>query len=255
MQHTNCTHSLHKPLVSGIGSYCVAYGKVDLRDLQPYALLILEGAHYSSAEIQKSTSKDQVRVAYLSTTEVNLHAPYFDLLNDRCLAKNPNWNSRYLDPGDSLVREILLGLAKEYKAKGFDGLFLDTLDNTGSFGPLKHYRRRHIALLEDLRSDWPEGIFIQNSGLHLPSHIFNLLLRESVLSVIDLVTCAWEMRAETQQLELLQSLLNYNEHFLLLEYANTITQRHAIEKRMRELGCIGTVANLSLQGVPKFTSA
>jgi len=255
MQHTNRTHSLDLPLVSGIGSYCVAYGKVDLRELQYYELLILEGAHYTQAEIQKCISEDQVRVAYLSTTEVNRNAPYFTQLNDCCFGLNPIWNSMYLDPADPVVRKVLLGLAEEYRDMGFDGLFLDTLDNTGPFGPLRHCKKGLIGLLEELRTIWPQGIFIQNAGIHLPSHIFNLLLRESVLSDVDLASRAWKMRTEEEQLQLLGRLLEYTERFVLLEYAHTETQRHALELRMRELGCVGTVANLSLQGAPKFTSA
>jgi endo-alpha-1,4-polygalactosaminidase (GH114 family) len=233
----------------------VAYGKVNLRELQSYELLILEGAHYGHAELKKVRYAGQVRVAYLSTTEVNMFAPYFSQLKDRCLGLNPHWNSRYLNPGDSEVRRVLLGLVEGYRAMGFDGLFLDTLDNTGSFGPLKHFRSALIDLLEELRTLWPEGIFIQNSGVHLPYHFFNLLLRESVLSAMDLTSGAWRMREEREQGLLLKTLQSYREHFILLEYANTEPQRHALETRMRELGCTGTVANLSLQGVPKFIPA
>ena len=89
-------------------------------------------------------------LAYISLGEVNSNASHYNLLKDNTLGKNNNWNSHYLDLKSDKTTIVLMRLIKKNLDKGFDGLFLDNIDNYSSFGPQKNQRKELIELIKKI---------------------------------------------------------------------------------------------------------
>lgn len=148
--------------LEGIATYAVYYGSdpqeaaklvnFDLAIVQPYlpnsALKLLKEAGVKV-------------VAYLSIGEAEPNHP---VPKDWILGQNPNWGSYFVDARKPGWQEWVLGQAKSYLERGFDGLFLDTLDTADLFpevGP------GLVALVRKLREAFPKAILVQNRGFRL----------------------------------------------------------------------------------------
>lgn len=238
--------------LSGLETFLPVYGKVDPRVFADYDLLVLEGGHYLDQDINNYKREGQYIIAYLSITEINGDANYFSRLEGQLLGRHPYWNSFYLDPGNMRVREELLNIAGDYRQAGFDGLFLDTLDNTGPHGPLRAHASEMTEFVAILRKMWPEALLVQNSGLHIPPGTCDMVIKESVLGYVDFDHSVYGLRSPEIQEALVHELNTYGMPYALLEYARTKKHYKALEDRMGTLGCMGSIANLELQGLPKF---
>lgn len=235
------------------GRFLVAYNRLTAWDMSPYDLLILEPWQYDQAHFSVLKEEGKTYVAYLSMTEVNEHAAYYDRLAGLGEGRNTAWGSRYINPGHPEVRAVLLSLLERYRNMGFDGLFFDTLDNTGSFGSLQAWESGLEDLLLEFRRLWPSGLFIQNGGLHLPTGICDLVLKESVLGNVDLETKQYSIRPAAIQARLIKELRAYGQPFALLEYAKTEMHRNKLRQLMDQHKLPGLITNLELSQQPKFT--
>lgn len=233
--------------------FLVSYGPLALRDMEDYNLLILEAGHYGTAGFRSLKKEGKTYVAYISLTEVNEHASYFERFRGQCEDRNVHWGSWLINPGAPQVRTILLDLVHRYRDMGFDGLFFDTLDNTGPYGSKKEWKPGLIELLLAIRKHWPGGYFIQNGGLHLPAGLCDMVVKESVFGDVDLHTEAYTIRNEEIRNGILAELQAYGLPFAVLEYAATRRHYQALSNSIAKTQVHALIANLPLSGTPKFT--
>ncbi len=148
--------------LEGIATYAVYYGKdpAEAEKLVNFDLAIVQPTLPDA--LLKLLKKAGVKVvAYLSIGEAE---PGHLVPKEWILGQNPNWGSYFVDARQPGWQEWVLGKAKEYLDRGFDGLFLDTLDTADLFpevGP------GLVALVKRLRQGFPEAILIQNRGFRL----------------------------------------------------------------------------------------
>jgi polysaccharide biosynthesis protein PelA len=115
--------------------YCpwvVYYGHpVEPELFKPYNPIVLEPGNFP--EIPFALKENKVVYAYLSLGEISKERPYFNEAKELglLLGENPNWpGSYYVDVRqESWARLVLDRLIPALLVQGFQGIFLDTLDD------------------------------------------------------------------------------------------------------------------------------
>lgn len=139
-----------------------------LAELSQFDQLVLQSEHYSKTEIRVLKSHKQKVFAYLSIGEIaNPQA------NQRTWIKQSNrqWRSGVVDPLNQQWQQWLLSRVPAIVEKGYDGLFLDTLDSYQQIAAndvvkLK-YQQALVDLVIKLKKDHPNLKLIFNRGFEL----------------------------------------------------------------------------------------
>ena len=79
-------------------------------------------------------------------------------------ARNNNWNSYFVDAGNGVWQQMVIGRAGELLAMGFDGIFLDTIDTAEIFPDT---RPGMAELIRRLREHFPEAKIVANRGFFM----------------------------------------------------------------------------------------
>lgn len=92
-------------------------------------MIAIEPEDYSDAEIAALKQSGAKVLAYLSIGSVSDEISYYKTLKPYTLRKLDDWpHERYLDLRQPVVREWIQKRARELKARGFDGWWLDNVD-------------------------------------------------------------------------------------------------------------------------------
>jgi hypothetical protein len=143
--------------------------------------------------------------------------------------------------------------------KGYDGMFLDNIDNYTIFGPQKDQRKELVTLLRNIKEKYPKKEFIQNAALDLiaeTSAYVDAVAIESVASLYDFKTKKYGMRDNKQFDETMTRLKNVNANYkmpiILIEYADTKKLQNKITEKIKPSGFQYFIGNINLQHLPKF---
>jgi uncharacterized protein (TIGR01370 family) len=136
-------------------------------------------------------------LGYLSLCEVEQHRKWFAAAKEAGIlaGENPNWRGSYfVDIRDARWRKIVVDqLAPEILAQGFQGLFLDTLDDAADLenrDPKKFrgMKAAAIQLVGEIRKAAPTATLMVNRGYDLLPEIagqIDIALGESVYGTYD----------------------------------------------------------------------
>lgn len=104
-------------------SICFYYGTGRLDDLAGYLRVVLQPGSYQPAELRYLAEQDVQTLAYLSLSEdQGPPAPW------QRQERNPDWGGAFVQVGHPLWVAHVVDAAKAAIARGFAGLFLDTLN-------------------------------------------------------------------------------------------------------------------------------
>ena len=160
-----------------------------------YDLVVLDSQSHPPLAALKRPGR--ILLAYLSLGEVAKDRPYFMEAKREgiLLEENPNWaGSHFVDLRSSLwLRRVLEQLVPSILSSGFDGLFLDTLDDPVELervDPVGHHGMTAAAvdLVRRLRLSFPGSALMMNRGYGLLPEVAPLidcLLGESLYSTYD----------------------------------------------------------------------
>jgi uncharacterized protein (TIGR01370 family) len=240
-------------------SVFVCYGRLQPESIKGFSYVILESKYYTFYEVQKIKSQNEKVVAYISLGEINANSNYFEQFNSDFSGKNEVWNSHYLNLKSEKTLEILMKMVDNILANGYDGLFLDNIDNFSDFGHQSNQKAEVIQLIKKIKTDYFNHILIQNAGLELINETVQYIdsvVVESVASNYTFDDKSYKLRNEFEFEEYVNKLVSikkqYNLPILLIEYANTIPLRNAIEKRIKPSRFDYFIGNINLQSIPKF---
>jgi hypothetical protein len=253
-------------LFSSFGFFCqaqqrvlVCYGKFDVNLVKGYDLIILESAHFNFYEVKKLKENNKKLIAYISLGEIHETSANFQLLKKTTLGKNNNWNSHYLDLSSAVTLDVLNKSIKNIFFKGYDGLFLDNIDNFGTFGPQLAQQKQVIDFIASIKKNYPQAFIIQNAGLELLDQTdlyINSVLIESVASNYSFETGLYGLRDSNDFLKYTNKIKDlYIKHkipIILTEYADSRSLYLKIEKRIKNLGYSYFIGEINLQEVPSF---
>ena len=237
----------------------ICYGKLKPEAIKGYNYVILESRHYLPSNIRVIKSQNEKVYAYISLGEVNEHAAHFAKLKNSTLGKNKIWNSYYLDLRKSKTTEVLMSIVDEIFAKGYDGLFLDNIDNYTIHGPQKDQKNELLALLKKIKDKYPKKEFIQNAGLDLAAETsasVDAIAIESVASDYSFKNNKYQLRDKVQfesQMSRLQSISKeYKMPVILIEYSDSAKLTAQITDRIKDSKFEYFIGNINLQTLPQF---
>ena len=240
-------------------SVFVCYGRLEPETIKGYSYVILESKYYTFYEVQRIKSQNEKVVAYISLGEINANSSYFKEFKSDFSGKNEVWNSHYLNLKSEKTLEILMKMVDNILANGYDGLFLDNIDNFSSFGPQSNQKEDVIQLIKKIKTDYFNHILIQNAGFELineTGQYIDSVVFESVASNYTFDDKSYKLRDEFEFDAYINKLVSIKNQFqmpiLLIEYADTIPLRNAIEKRIKPSRFDYFIGNINLQTMPKF---
>ena len=239
----------------------VCYGRLEPGSIKGYDYVIIESKYYTYYEVQKIKSQNDKVVAYISLGEINANSSYFPQFESDFSGKNEIWNSHYLNLKSEKTQTILRKMVDNILALGYDGLFLDNVDNFSSFGPQFNQKLELIDLIKGIKTEYFDHILIQNSGLELlkeTAPFVNYVVVESVASNYTFDDKSYKLRNENEFEEYINKLIEikkkYDLPILLIEYANTFELRDAIEKRIKPSRFDYFIGNINLLTTPQFNN-
>lgn len=166
--------------IKGITSYVVYYdGEKHLNDLAArlarYDLAILDTHRLTKAEMEALRGGGKLLVSYLSVGEVNKEDPLHQAAQEKgwIIGCNKDWGSSYINVSLPEWQEQMSRSADRILEKGYDGVFLDTVDTVDLEGVSAELRAKlkqgMVGLIHRLRTDHPDMLIVQNRGLSVVS--------------------------------------------------------------------------------------
>lgn len=244
----------HKPNVF----FC--YGKLNPLEIRGFDYVILESKHFNASDIKKVKKLNGKVLAYISLGEVNSQSRLFKQLKDITLGKNENWDSYYLDLQSETTVQVLFSEIDRILADGYDGLFLDNIDNFTSFGFQKNQKSEIITFIEKIKGKYPEQFILQNAGIELvaDTHKFvDGIVVESVASDYTFSDNKYKLRDEKAYDDYIKKLnqlrRKYKFPIILVEYADSAELYTEILTRIKKTNFLYFIGTIDLQGYPEFT--
>ncbi|MBJ6136154.1 endo alpha-1,4 polygalactosaminidase [Marinobacter litoralis] len=170
--HTLAASSAAPNPPHNIGFY---YGhEAPIGSLYAYDWLVLQPSQTTNARLDLLQKGNTRPIAYLSAGEMAFtDQAAQSLQQDWVLGENTAWKSYVLDIRNESVRDFMLEqVVAPAIARGFQGVFLDTLDshlltNEGRENP-QAFAEAQGLLIATIRERFPDSRIIINRGFHLP---------------------------------------------------------------------------------------
>ena len=198
--------------------------KAPLSAYDPYKVIVVDSdAHPNLSELKQSGQK--IVLGYISVGEVESYRKYFSLVKQQGLLmhENANWpNSWMVDLRSKKWVSVLLDhVAPSILASGFDGFFLDTVDNAEyleSLDPVSNAGMEEAAkqIILDLRARFPNAKIMMNRGYAVLPDVgrqIDYLLAESVYSSFDFKQSRYFVVENQQYQEHLNILMQAQKKF------------------------------------------
>lgn len=144
------------------------------RAFSPYSLLVLDSRYHPPLQPLKDRGK--TLLGYISLGEVEQHRPWFERVKGWGILadENPNWpGSFYVDVRDRRwVKLVIEELVPALLHDGFNGIFLDTLDNPPHLERTDPVRWAGMTegawrLVRGIRANWPHIRIMQNRAYEI----------------------------------------------------------------------------------------
>lgn len=253
--------------------FCIDYSETpDMAVLREYDVCILAAEAKVDVEALSGTGIEQGRgrrvvLGYASLVEVRPGTKEAEAAERRgipTVSRNAAWNTAILDithpAWSAWVLEDLVGPAL---AKGFDGVFLDTIDSAVHIAPGKSAKAdaSHAALVKiihQMRKRHPETKIIINRGFALVPEVakqIDGMLIESLLQTWDGAQKTYAAVKKSDTEWLMRPVVQCQQHGLpvfIVDYmaAGDHALAESTAKRIAQLGCIPFVSTPDLQGIP-----
>lgn len=233
-------------------------GKITYLQSKRFDLIVVEPSSYTKAQVQALESTGATVLGYLSVGEVGPYRYYFKKMKKQgFLGKNPNWNAYYINLADSVTYHLFFStIIPKIMNKGFDGLFLDTVDDVAPYTPRKDLQPSMVKLIKQMQTEYPKMMIIQNDGLFLldkTSKIVSAVLKEDIATHYNFNTKSYRLRG-TQSYERIVHKINhlskeYHMPFLLIDYAISDSLRNLVEARLDTLVYPYYISDIGLDNV------
>lgn len=245
---------------------CYYSDKASNKDFAPYDICVLDSTHYPPLIPLKQDEK--ILMGYLSLGEVENYRFYFhDVKKQGILLKeNPNWKgSFYVDVRNPLwAKRVVEDLVPKILQEGFDGIFLDTLDNAEFLEDTdphtyKGMKEAAVNLVKAIRQNYPQIKIMMNRGFQILPKVVNVIdmeLGEAIYSGYDFDKKNYKLQTREEYQEAVEILKEAQEQnpklkVFTLDYWNKKdTQKIAeIYQQQRTDGFIPYVATIKLDEI------
>ena len=232
----------NSPLPASISFY---YQHVDsVRELLVYDRVVLTPSAITSRQLEQLKKGGVEAFAYLSVGE--LHGEQITKeFQQYIISHNTDWNSAVMDMSAEFWRNYLLSKAAEYKAKGFNGLFLDTLDSYQIAKGDKAFRAQQQKGLVDSLNALNRLIpnLLLNRGFEIVEQLAfkpKAVVAESLFKGYQVATNTYfdtETSGQTWLIDRLNEIKAQDIEAIVIDYVdgNKKVQQRAAAKRLVEL--------------------
>ena len=253
----SCAAARSSDKLSGITSFICFYGNSWPGGSAPKAnLFILDSHHHPSIAGLKS-QKTHV-VGYVTVGEISNTSPDFARFKKSGILvdENENW------PGSWRVdirkkkwrRYVVDTLVPRVIARGFGGIFIDTIDTAEYLREVKKTPNAvegAVKLIKEIRKSHPDIIIVLNNGLSLLNdvgEIIDALLVEDIFTSYDFKTKKYSLASPEHKAARMAPAKQFSEKFhkpvLALDYLNK-TDAKGIKRVVREARAQGFVPYIS----------
>ncbi len=248
------------------GSYAICYdAKPPVSKLLEFDAVVLDPKVV--IDIKKLRKKGISVFSYLSIGEINKATKEYKLFLDKkiMVAENPDWkDSFYVDVSSSEWRDHLLETAiPEIVKKGFNGLFLDTLDSplrlmksdSGKFPKMNVYL---CELIRDIRVRFPKIEIIANNFEDHADEIgpyvdgFNV---EELISAYNFKKKTYEKIKRSENIDRIRRLKKVSEKYgvqiFVVDYVSPGNKKTAVYvyNKIKELGFVPYISTVDLNKI------
>ena len=237
----------------------VCYAKLNPDSIRGYKYVILESEHYKRFDIQLIQEQNDLVLGYISLGEVSENRFYFDQISERTLGKNPVWESHFIDLNDSTTKKVVFALVDRIVEKGFNGLFLDTVDTYGPWGAHPENSGAYISFIKQIKEKYPDLHLMQNSGIALlpKSNLFiNSVAIESIVTDYSFENLEYKLRKSNDFQERVSELnavkTNYDLPIVLIEYADSKNLVKKVKDQLAHLPWDYFIGTIGLDQLPKY---
>lgn len=148
--------------------------------LSQYDRIVLEPDNINEGELSQLTANGARAYAYLSVGEVGPTRRYLkDIKPEWLLGTNTTWDSRILDLSNPELRAFLIRQVSLLQSRGYQGLFLDTMDSFNIVAKTdaekKLQRAGLVALIQEMGRSFPTLKLITNRGFEVLDSIAPLV--------------------------------------------------------------------------------
>lgn len=240
-------------------SVLVCYGDINPDKIQGFNYVILESEHYNAFDVKLMKESNQLVLGYISVGEVSPTRHYYAELKDKTIGKNEIWDSHYLDLADPTTQEVLMAQVDKIQKKGFNGLFLDTVDAYGPWGTHPDKAGAYVNFISMIKDKYPDFHLMQNSALAITNRskdYINSVALESVATEYNFEKSDYRMRKMSGFHEKVSELKkvrdNYNLPIVLIEYADSKGMFNKVKGQLASLDFEFFIGNIGLEAMPKF---
>jgi uncharacterized protein (TIGR01370 family) len=250
-------------------SFAVYYGsEAEPQAFNNFDLVVLESTY--SKIVAELKEEKKVVLAYLSIGEINSSREYFAYVKEKglLLENNPNWPEAFLvdirnpEWSDYAVQTLIPAIL----VKGFDGIFIDTLDSPiekERVNPIKFKGMKIAAIniIETARHRYPDMKIMLNRAYEIAAVVapsIDYILGESICNTYDFSTGKYlpvEDKYYEHQLKMLADIRRKNPRLKImsLDYCadEDRTLRRKIYRKQKKNGFIPYVTTIDLCKVSK----
>lgn len=236
----------------------ICYGDFYPEKVKNYEYVIIEPSIFSKADVALLKAQNKHVLAYISLGEVNESATHFKALAPESLGKNEIWNSHIIDLSAPVTQKVVLALIDTHIVqKGFDGLFLDNIDNYTKFGPTPEKKKDLLRFLETITTRHKDIIVMQNAGLLIVEDtkpFIDVIAVESVITNYSFEKESYRLRDRKASKLMVKELEHIKEKHnipvILIEYADSKKLKNKILDIIRCIDYPYFIGKIELQKLP-----
>lgn len=242
-----------------VKNYMAYYYAHDFGDrLMAFDLALVQPDTLTDRQIQDRLSAGKFTLVHLSLGEAEPGSAWFrsgQVETAWLLGRNETWGTQYVDARQAGWQKLVVDLAGQYLARGFDGLLLDAVD-TGTLFP--ETQPGLVALIKLLRQTYPGAVLVQNRGLAMVDEVasdLDGLLLENLTTQCDFSNndCVYmedpAALADAAAAGQSAGLVRFSLDFAPLDNSAVAYQATA---KARQLGFIPVVTTLYLDTLPDY---
>jgi len=224
-------------------------GTGHLKQLSKFDLIMIDPDAYTAKDVLALKARGKIVIGYLSVGEAENYRWFFSRVNPEWIRKeNPNWPGNfYVDVNQPGWHRLLLNtVIPAILEKGFDGLYLDTVDTAGPYN-FPEMEPGMVTLIKEIRKTFPGEILIAanaNFIIEKISSSLDALAVEDLFSHYDHEENFYKKTARSVREPLIRELLSIRKKYKLpiftIDYAGP-TDRSLIKYAYRSSSSYGFI--------------
>lgn len=263
----SCVISLPVPALAKVKTESIAFfyaPHIPVEILSQYQRVILEADNVKTVELEQLKASQTELLAYVSIGEVSpTRRWYNDIDKSWILGKNNIWDSEVMDLANTQWHDFLINqLISPLYEKGYQGIFLDTLDSFNLVAKDEASKQQQIEglvqLLTRAKEKHPELRLFANRGFEVMpkiGHLFDAVVAESLFASWDNVKKRYHAVNESDTTWLLGQLNKLKKEFdldiIIIDYVAPVNQEKAkvVAKKIQQQGFVPWVTTPALNGL------